>query len=81
MSKLYTNNFRSYLFANPSFFRGMARVLDLGGTLQIYNKYETANEADYAAILSDWQVIGNDIKISIQNYEKKTKKIASKKKK
>lgn len=63
------NNFTFSLVNNPSFLRGAARVLDLGSTLQAYNKYKTAKEADYMAIRSDWLAIGNDIKMSIQKYD------------
>jgi len=57
-----------YLFSRPSFIEGMSRVLDLGATLQDYNKSHTSVEADYIAISNDWKAIGKDIKASLQNY-------------
>lgn len=62
-----------YLFARPSFIGGMARVLDLGTNLQVYNKSKTADEADYIALLNDWIAVGDDIKMSINKYEQKNK--------
>ena len=58
------------LFAEPSFTEGMARVLDLGNTLQIYNVSETENQADIEALRNDWRAVGNDLKISISQYER-----------
>ena len=63
------------LFARPSFIEGMARVLDLGATLQTYNKSETPEEADYLALLSDWTATGNDLKFVIKKYERDGTKI------
>ncbi len=57
-----------FLFAKPSFIEGMARVIDLGSTLQEYNVSETVEEADARAIGKDWQAIGCDIKKSIETY-------------
>lgn len=59
----------SRLFAEPSFFEGMSRVLDLGATLQDYNISETEQEADIRALKSDWRAVGEDLKFSIKNYE------------
>jgi len=49
------------LFARPSFFEGIARILDFGNTLSQYNDPPGSEEADYYAIRADWQVIGQDI--------------------
>lgn len=62
-----------YLFAKPSFTSGIARVMDLGGTLQIYNESETAEKADFTAIENDWKITGNDIKTAINKYERQTR--------
>lgn len=63
----------SYLYANPSFFGGMAKILDMGGTLMIYNESRTPVEADMKAISNDWKAVGNDLAHSIQEHEKKKK--------
>lgn len=51
-----------YLFARPSFLRGMARAIDLGGLLNrgAYNVSPTAADADAKALLSDWQTVARD---------------------
>ena len=59
----------SHLFAQPSFLEGMARVLDIGSTLQIYNDSSSDTAADIEAIKSDWNVVGKDLSASIQSHE------------
>ena len=58
-------NQTDFLFASPSFFGGMASLLDFGTTLVVYNESKTVDEADYHAILTDWVVTGSDIQNSI----------------
>ncbi|MBW2608106.1 MAG: hypothetical protein JRD05_10785 [Deltaproteobacteria bacterium] len=62
-----------YLFANPSFTTGMARILDLGTTLNEYNSVLSPEEADYLAIKSDWMEVGADMFSAIRNYDEKAK--------
>ena len=52
-----------YLFVQPSFLRGVSRVVDFAGTVNrnSYNFSETPSQADAKAILSDWQVLASDI--------------------
>lgn len=57
------------LFARPSFISGMARVLDLGCTLNEYNQSLSPDSADYLAINSDWYAVGSDIRSALANYE------------
>ena len=59
----------TFLFARPSFMEGMARVIDLGSTLQVYNDSQTELEADSKALQNDWQAIGEDILIAQKIYE------------
>ena len=59
-----------YLFAEPSFLEGMARTVDLGATLQAYNDLPTPNEADAAALLSDWATTGEDLRSAMADYER-----------
>lgn len=54
-----------FLFAQPSFLEGMARVLDLGNTLNVYNDSPTEKIADARAIFSDWSMVGQDIEQAI----------------
>ena len=51
------------LFARPSFLRGMARVVDLGGSVNrgAYNSMLTPGEADARALRGDWQMVARDI--------------------
>ena len=60
-----------FLFSMPSFSRGMACVLDVGSTLNIYNESNTPEEADAIANKSDWNVIGKDLRIVMKSYDVK----------
>lgn len=55
-------DYTSFLFARPSFLDGMARSLDLGGTLQEYNRSRTAIDADETAMLIDWKALAEDVR-------------------
>lgn len=58
-----------FLFAQPSFASGAARVFDLFGQFDDYNRSETTEEADAKAIASDWIVIGQDIADAMEQNE------------
>ena len=58
-----------FLFAQPSFASGAARVLDLWGEFDDYNRSETPAEADAKAIAADWFVVGQDILDAIEQHE------------
>ena len=70
LSKIYRkeNNHSCRLFAKPSFFEGMARLFDIDSTLNIYNENNSPEEADFEALSSDWESVGDDIAKSIINY-------------
>jgi hypothetical protein len=59
-----------YLYARPSFAEGISRLVDFGGTLQVYNESPDDYQADYLALLSDWRIIGDDIKNTMVEYGK-----------
>ncbi len=59
-----------YLFAKPSFLGGIASILDLGGTLQLYNESLTPTEADSRAIMSDFLAVGGDIQSATDEVSK-----------
>ena len=63
---------RYFLFANPSLIEGMARVLDLGSTLNDYNNSLSPEDADCAAISSDWKVVALDMKSAMAEYERQS---------
>ncbi len=62
-----------FLFAQPSFASGMARVFDLFGTFDAYNLSESGAEADARAIASDWLIVGQDIAEAMEQYEESSK--------
>ena len=60
----------SYPFTIPSFMDGMARTLDIGGTFDLYDEdeFDSPEEADGAALYSDWTMIGQDIEKALQPF-------------
>ena len=56
MLKRYRSDF---LFAQPSFLSGAARVLDVAGGFDDYN---SGDDPDMIAIASDWFVLGDDLR-------------------
>ena len=54
------------LFANPSMFEGMSRVLDILGNQDIYNEDFTPQEADSQALYSDWASVGDHLILAAQ---------------
>ncbi len=58
-----------FLYARPSFFEGMARIMDIGGTLNEYNASRTGAEADVIALMMDWNAVGQDLRRAIGEYE------------
>ncbi len=61
--------YSSNLFAEPSFLEGMARALDMGGTLNEYNRSLTGELADFYALLADWAAVGAAIRHAAENYQ------------
>ena len=55
-----------FLFAIPSFFRGAASALDIGGTFVEYNQSNNPQEADAKALQADWVMVGNDLREAIK---------------
>ena len=58
------------LFARPSFASGAARVLDLGGTFDDYNRSRSEDDADMRALQGDWAAVGSDMHAVIDNKDK-----------
>jgi hypothetical protein len=65
----YKSGNTGFLFADPSFLQGVASVLDIGGTLLVYNESESGTEADARAIATDWAIVGKDIEKAIEEFE------------
>lgn len=59
-----------FLFATPSFVEGMARVLDVSGSIEnlTYSTSRTPSEADTRALQSDWSVVGQDLQEAAEEY-------------
>ncbi|MBW1999258.1 MAG: hypothetical protein JRJ29_15025 [Deltaproteobacteria bacterium] len=58
-----------FLFARPSFLGGMAKVLDLAGTLNEYNYSPNENLADARALHLDWEAVRLDLMTAIEKYK------------
>lgn len=57
-----------FLFAQPSVLSGIARLLDLWGTFDVYNVSRTAQEADARALRCDWAVVGHDLSHAMAHF-------------
>ncbi len=53
--------YSTFLYADPSFSEGMARVLDFGDTLTEYNRSPSPERADAIAIAADWRAVIEDL--------------------
>ncbi len=54
-------DFTTFLFAQPSFFEGFARIADIGGTLNEYNSSLDRAQADRLAFKADILAVRRDI--------------------
>ena len=52
-----------------SFMTGLAKVLDIGATFDVYNEDVTPREADYRSIASDWYAVGDDLRSALQEQD------------
>jgi len=56
-----------------AFVSGMGRAIDIGATLNARGLYSDSNispeEADFIALKSDWQKVGDDLISAIKEYE------------
>lgn len=62
------NKLTRFLYARPSFVEGVARLIDFGNTLQVYNSSLSSEQADFLALASDWYVIGDDLREAMDHY-------------
>jgi hypothetical protein len=67
------NKLSTFLFAQPSFIEGVARLIDFGNTLQIYNTSLSGEQADALALAADWQVVGDDLEKAILEFQGEAK--------
>ncbi len=56
------SDFTCVLFARPSFIEGVARLVDIGGTINEYNTSASPVVADCTALAGDWNQVGADIR-------------------
>lgn len=56
----------SFLFAQPSFLEGLARIFDFSNSLPDYNFSDTVTEADTIALKNDWGAIYDDFESSFR---------------
>jgi hypothetical protein len=56
-----------FLFAQPSFWSGLGRWLDLSGKFDSYNVSPSGETADAFALYSDWRIVGQELRRACQN--------------
>ncbi len=61
-SGVIMNELSAFLYSRPSFFEGVSRLLDFGGTIDEYNCPRNGEQADLIASWADWTVVGNDMR-------------------
>jgi len=69
MVELFQDHNSDFLFARPSLVGGMARILDFGGTLKIYNESPSEGMADCIALSEDWKAVGNALRAALEKYK------------
>lgn len=58
-----------FLFASPSLWEGIARLLDIGSTLTTSNDdILTPEEQDRLAMKSDWNMVAYDLQCALNEY-------------
>jgi hypothetical protein len=62
------NGLSDFLYARASVAEGIARLIDFGGTLQVYNSALSAEQADAIAIAADWKAVGADMEKAMASY-------------
>lgn len=58
--------YSDFLYARPSFLEGMARIADMGGTL---NEYNASDDPDAVALMMDWLAVGRAMRQAIGDFE------------
>ena len=62
------NPMATFLYARPSFWGGVASVMDLGCTLVEYNTSLTPEQADAIALSYDWYFVGEDLRAACREF-------------
>jgi hypothetical protein len=66
------NNFSFYLFARPSFWEGVGRIMDFGDILTEYNQSLTPEQADELAYRADAAALSQDMQAAFAALESET---------
>jgi hypothetical protein len=62
----------------PSFLEGIGRIGDFSGVLNQFNYSNSNEEADGKAIMSDWIMVGKDLKAAMNTFSKEECKSSKK---
>ena len=58
--------YSDFLYARPSFLEGIARITDMGDTL---NEYNASENPDAVALMGDWFVVGQAMRQAMEDFE------------
>lgn len=61
-----------FLFPKRSFWTGFSSILSIFGDSNKFNTSKSGQEADYNALKSDWEMIGEDLKSAMSKDFKMT---------
>jgi hypothetical protein len=61
-----------FLFASPSVWEGIARIVDFANTLNQYNSSASGELADHVALSLDWAMVGHDMRAAMIEYDRRT---------
>lgn len=62
-------HYADFLFAKNGFMTGVASIFDFGSTLIEYNYFQTPEKADFIALKSDWQAVGDSIRYAMRKMD------------
>ena len=63
-----------FLFARPSFWEGLGRIIDMGDTLTEFNSSLSEAQADRIALEQDWFAVGKDLRQAMQRFSEVAEK-------
>ncbi|MEI6149381.1 MAG: hypothetical protein WCS01_09825 [bacterium] len=64
--------YTDFLLPRSSFLNGIGSVINIRGQAFSYNASESPTHADFRAIQSDWQVIGDDLREAMNGVVEET---------
>lgn len=62
-----------FLYARPSFIEGVGRMLDVAGSLSMYNISRSPEAADGRAMYEDWKALGHDLRVALEELRSETR--------